>query len=165
MSTPITKKEVAQYVETIAANINKVIMDYEDEPELGAILLGMMEEIDKITAHKTVDVCERAFSKIMIWAILGIRGAMNAAENIMPAAVVHPGVMLNDELETRKISLAEFAPKLGLTPGELFQVTHGERDLDFIQIASIAKELEMDLALWAKVQSNYLIDKLKKYKL
>lgn len=166
MNQPITKEQIAQYVEIIAANINAIIMDYEQEPDPGAILMGIMEEIEKITDYKTPDIGERSFSKIMIWAILGIRSAMDAnvrQRKLTPAAVIHPGEKLNNELEARKISLAEFAPKLGLTPGELFQVTQGQRDLDIIQIASIARALDMDLEIWAKAQANYLLGKLKKY--
>lgn len=169
MGTPkITKEQITQYVEAIAMNINAVILNYEDDPSPGAILLGIMDEIDRIDRFRTPEIGQNSFSKIMVWAILGIRSAISADpldESPFPAAAIHPGEMLKDELEVRKISYAEFAPKIGMTPGELYQVTIGQKDLNLEHVLLIAKALDMKDDIWINAQLSYLQSRLKKYRL
>ncbi len=68
---------------------------------------------------------------------------------------LHPGEVLKDELEARKITKSGFAMKMGIYPGHFGDIIKGKRNIT----ANIALKLEAELGLaaefWMALQTDY----------
>lgn len=81
--------------------------------------------------------------------------------NITPAKAIHPGEILLDELEARKISQKEFAIILGIQPTQLNEIIKGKRGITSEQAILISKELNIEPIVWQNLQNLYELDQAK----
>lgn len=73
----------------------------------------------------------------------------------IPFIAVPPGFLLRRELEARDITIAKFAPKLGLTPTELEKLLEGEIAIT-PDIANVfANEWDEDAGVLLRLQASY----------
>lgn len=76
-------------------------------------------------------------------------------KKLIPFIAVPPGFLLRCELEAREISIAEFAPKLGLTPTELEKLFTGEIGITPDMAAIFASEWNEDAGVLLRLQTKY----------
>ena len=69
--------------------------------------------------------------------------------------VVHPGEILREELQTRKLGKSLFAMNIKVYPSQFSDILHGKRDIN----AALAIKLEVALGIsaefWMRLQSEY----------
>ncbi len=85
-------------------------------------------------------------------------------KDLTPAYVIHPGEILLEELEVRKIEPSDFAIRIGMTHDQLVELFEGKIDITKKLAFLIARELNMDMILWLNLQRNYQIILKKKRK-
>lgn len=65
---------------------------------------------------------------------------------------LHPGEILQMELEARNIKKAEFATLLGMKPGHLSELLHGKRHVSAATAIKLQKHLDISAEYWMRVQ-------------
>lgn len=65
---------------------------------------------------------------------------------------LHPGDILLDELETRKMGKAVFAEKLGMKPSHFSELLHGKRNVSAATALKLEKVLGIAAEFWMRVQ-------------
>jgi HTH-type transcriptional regulator/antitoxin HigA len=80
--------------------------------------------------------------------------AINIKE-LVPSIAIHPGEILLDELNERKITQKEFAGMIGMAPTQLNEIIKGKRNVTADAALLIGKALHMDAELWMNLQSGY----------
>ncbi|WP_299284962.1 HigA family addiction module antitoxin [uncultured Mucilaginibacter sp.] len=79
----------------------------------------------------------------------------NQGNEIILDIELHPGEILKNELEARKITKSAFAMKIGMYPGHFGDIVKGKRNIT----ASIAVKLETELGIaaefWMALQTDY----------
>ncbi len=77
------------------------------------------------------------------------------AKEIYTDVLLHPGEVLQDELESRMIKKSAFAEQLGMKPSHFSELLHGKRHVS----AAVAVKLETLLGIsaeyWLRVQVYY----------
>jgi antitoxin HigA-1 len=68
---------------------------------------------------------------------------------------LHPGDILLDELEARKIKKAQFAEQLGMKPGHFSELLHGKRHVSAATALKLEKLLNIPAEYWLRVQVYY----------
>ena len=68
---------------------------------------------------------------------------------------IHPGEVLMDELEARKIKKIVFAEQLGMKPGHFSELLHGKRNLSAATALKLEKLLQISAEYWMRVQVYY----------
>lgn len=68
---------------------------------------------------------------------------------------LHPGEVLQDELEAREIKKTAFAALLGIKPGHLSELLHGRRHVSAGTALKLEKLLDIPAEYWMRVQVNY----------
>lgn len=66
--------------------------------------------------------------------------------------VLHPGDVLQMELEARRIKKSEFASMLGMTPGHFSELLHGKRHVSAGLSLKLEKLLGIKAEYWMRVQ-------------
>ena len=79
-------------------------------------------------------------------------------KKLAPAIAIHPGEMLKDELDARKISQKDFAELTGIPATQLNEIIKGKRGIYADTAILIGKALKMDAALWTNMQMNFELD-------
>lgn len=74
----------------------------------------------------------------------------------------HPGVLLKDEIECRKLSKSETAKKLGLKPGHLSEIFSAKRKVSVHLAIKLEQVLEIPAENWLLLQIRYDIELHKK---
>jgi HTH-type transcriptional regulator/antitoxin HigA len=77
---------------------------------------------------------------------------------LTPAIAIHPGEMLQDELEARNITQKDFAKLTGIPHTQLNEIIKGKRGIYADTAIVIGKALKMDASIWTSMQMNYELD-------
>ena len=76
----------------------------------------------------------------------------NKGKEINTDVVLHPGDILQLELEARQIKKSEFASMLGITPGHFSELLHGKRHVSAGLSLKLEKLLGIKAEYWMRVQ-------------
>jgi antitoxin HigA-1 len=68
---------------------------------------------------------------------------------------LHPGEILQDELEARDIKKSLFAEQLGVKPGHLSELLHGRRHISATTALKLEELLGISAEYWLRVQVYY----------
>lgn len=68
---------------------------------------------------------------------------------------LHPGEIINDELEARNIKKLVFAEQIGMKPGHLSDLLHGKRHVSAATAIKLEKLLNIPAEYWMRVQVYY----------
>lgn len=68
---------------------------------------------------------------------------------------LHPGEILQDELEARDIRKSLFAEQLGVKPGHLSELLHGRRHISATTALKLEELLGISAEYWLRVQVYY----------
>lgn len=67
----------------------------------------------------------------------------------------HPGEMLLEEVEERKLKKAELAKQIGILPGHLSELFKGKRNINARLAVRLEKVLSISAEYWLGLQSAY----------
>lgn len=84
------------------------------------------------------------------YKILNARG-----KEIQTDITLHPGEILQDELEARDIKKSFFAEQLGVKPGHLSELLYGRRHVSAATALKLEKLLGIPAEYWLRVQIYY----------
>ena len=84
------------------------------------------------------------------YKILNSRG-----KEIQTNVSLHPGEILQDELEARDIRKSLFAEQLGVKPGHLSELLHGRRHISATTALKLEELLGISAKYWLRVQVYY----------
>ena len=76
-------------------------------------------------------------------------------KEIQTNVTLHPGEILQDELEARDIKKSFFAERLGMKPGHLSELLHGRRHVSAAIALRLEKLLDIPAEYWLRVQVYY----------
>ena len=65
---------------------------------------------------------------------------------------LHPGEVLQDELEAREIKKTAFADQLGMKPGHFSELLHGKRHVSAATALKLEKLLNIPAEYWMRLQ-------------
>jgi len=68
---------------------------------------------------------------------------------------LHPGELLEDELEAREIKKTAFAALLSIKPGHLSELLRGKRHVSAATALKLEKLLNIPAEYWMRVQTAY----------
>lgn len=68
---------------------------------------------------------------------------------------LHPGDILMDELEARRIKKTVFAEQLGMKPGHFSELLHGKRHVSAATALKLEKLLDISAEYWMRAQVYY----------
>ncbi len=68
---------------------------------------------------------------------------------------IHPGEMLKDEIEARRIKKKDFATAVGLLPHHLSELFNGKRTINALLALKLEKELGIDAEYWLRLRNRY----------
>ena len=74
---------------------------------------------------------------------------------VWPDVAIPPGEMLEEELEFRGISVAEFAVRLGLPVRRFRELLAGRRPITADIALAFEQHLEIDAQMWMNLQTDY----------
>lgn len=78
----------------------------------------------------------------------------------MKTASVHPGKVLNDELEERGISQSALAAHLSVLPRSINQICRGKRGISAEMAIKLSMALGASPAFWLNLQKNWELNRL-----
>jgi antitoxin HigA-1 len=84
------------------------------------------------------------------YKILNSRG-----KEIQTDVGLHPGEILQEELEAREIKKSLFAEQLGVKPGHLSELLHGRRHISATTALKLEELLGISAEYWLRVQVYY----------
>jgi HTH-type transcriptional regulator/antitoxin HigA len=70
-----------------------------------------------------------------------------------PAIYFHPGEMLLEEVEERKLKKSDLAMQLGILPGHLSELFKGKRNINARMAVRLEKVLDISAEYWLGLQS------------
>ena len=79
-------------------------------------------------------------------------------KNLIPSKPTHPGVILQDELESRGISQTDFATDCGIALPHLNEIIKGKRNITAETAIILEKTLDIDAKTWMNLQALFEID-------
>ena len=82
-------------------------------------------------------------------------------KDVIPSHATHPGIFIKDEIEYRKIKQSILAKAMGIAPTVLSEIIHGKRNLTPELSLKLEKALDIDAAIWMKLQVKFEIDSLR----
>ncbi len=71
---------------------------------------------------------------------------------------LHPGEVLQEEIEARKIKKSVFASHIGILPNHLSDLFAGKRDISAKLALKIEKQLGIAAEVWVRLQAQYNLD-------
>ncbi len=75
--------------------------------------------------------------------------------DIMPFEPTHPGEVLKEELQVRKISQKKFAETIGMSYTALNEILNSKRSISIETAMKIEAALGIEAKLWIGLQSDY----------
>ncbi len=83
------------------------------------------------------------------------------------AIPVHPGEILQDELQARNLTQTALARHLGVDPSKINDICRGRRGISAEMAVQLAKAFDTSPGLWLNLQKNYELSRVdeKKYKI
>jgi len=76
-------------------------------------------------------------------------------KEIYTDVALHPGELLQDELENREIKKTAFAALLGIKPGHLSELLRGRRHVSAATALKLEKLLNIPAEYWMRLQVYY----------
>ena len=73
----------------------------------------------------------------------------------MHVSIVHPGLVLQDELDERSISQTQLAHHLGILPKTINEICRGKRGISPEMAAMLSKALGSSPEFWLNLQRNW----------
>ncbi|MCM1312278.1 MAG: HigA family addiction module antitoxin [Bacteroides sp.] len=80
---------------------------------------------------------------------------MMIANNLTPFEPTHPGTLIRDELEERKMSQAKLAQQIGVSPSLLNEVINGKRTVNTELALLLEAALGIAAHIWLDLQTEY----------
>ncbi|MGM9853473.1 MAG: HigA family addiction module antitoxin [Muribaculaceae bacterium] len=77
------------------------------------------------------------------------------ANNLTPFEPTHPGELIRDELEARRLSQAKLAKRIGVSPSLLNEVINGKRAVNTELALLLEAAFGIEAELFLKLQSAY----------
>ena len=77
------------------------------------------------------------------------------ANNLIPFEPTHPGSLIRDELEERKMSQAKLAKQIGVSPSLLNEVINGKRSVNTELALLLEASLGIAAHIWLDLQADY----------
>jgi addiction module HigA family antidote len=77
----------------------------------------------------------------------------------------HPGEMLLEEVEERKLKKIELAMQIGILPGHLSELFKGKRNINARLAVRLEKALNISAEYWLGLQSAYDLSKARELEL
>lgn len=77
------------------------------------------------------------------------------ANNLTPFEPTHPGELLKDELESRNITQAKFAERIGVKPSLLNEIIKAKRGVSTEMALLLEAALGIPASLWLNLQGAY----------
>lgn len=84
------------------------------------------------------------------YKVLNSRG-----KEIQTDIALHPGEILQDELEALDIKKSSFAQQLGMKPGHFSELLHGKRHISAATAIKLENLLDIPAEYWMRVQVYY----------
>ena len=83
------------------------------------------------------------------------------ANNITPFEPTHPGELLMEELQCRKISQANFSKQIGVKPSLINEIIKGKRGINTEMAMLFEAALGISAKFWINLQNEYNLQKVK----
>lgn len=83
---------------------------------------------------------------------------MNTKKDIVPALTTHPGEIIQDELDSRKMNQAELAKLIGIEKTQLNEIIKGKRSINADLALLLEKAMGIDAEYWINAQKIYELD-------
>lgn len=77
------------------------------------------------------------------------------ANNLFPSEPVHPGLLLKEEIEYRKITQKQLAAQMGISYTVLNEILNGKRPISADYALFLEAALGIDAQLWIQMQADY----------
>lgn len=77
------------------------------------------------------------------------------ANNLTPFEPTHPGSLIRDELEERKMTQAKLAEQIGVSPSLLNEVVNGKRAVNTELALLLEASLGIAAHIWLDLQADY----------
>lgn len=84
------------------------------------------------------------------------------ANEMSAGSPVHPGKIISDEIEARKMKQKELAGKMGISTSVLSDLIHGRRNITADLALKLEQALDISAMFWMNFQSKYDLDKARK---
>ena len=77
------------------------------------------------------------------------------ANNLKPSELVHPGLLLKEEIECRGITQKSLAKQMGVSYTVLNEILNGKRPISVEYALYLEAVLGVDAQLWIQMQADY----------
>lgn len=84
------------------------------------------------------------------YKVLNSRG-----REIQTDVALHPGEVLQDELQARELKKTAFAALFGIKPGHLSELLYGKRHISAATALKLEKLLDISAEYWLQLQLHY----------
>lgn len=84
------------------------------------------------------------------------------ANDIPAGSPIHPGALIGDEIEARKLKQKDLSKKMGISPPMLSDLIHGRRNITADLALRLESALDISAMFWMNFQSKYDLDKARK---
>ncbi len=74
---------------------------------------------------------------------------------IQSDVLLHPGDVLQMELEARELKKSDFALQLQMRPSHFSELLHGKRNVSAVVAIKLEKLLDISAEFWMRVQTSY----------
>ena len=79
-------------------------------------------------------------------------------KDLTPFAATHPGDLIKDELQARKMTQKQLAQIAGIAESVLSEIINGKRSISINSAVALEKALEIPADYWINLQSQYDLD-------
>ncbi len=79
-------------------------------------------------------------------------------QKTIPKIATHPGILIKDELDYRKIKQGEFALDIGMQASMLNEIIKGKRAITASISLLLEKALDISADYWLRFQAQYELD-------
>lgn len=86
---------------------------------------------------------------------MDIAKKMYAPHELQPSMPIHPGEILKDELEARRVSQRKFAATIGVSYSVLNEVVNGKRPITTEYALKIEAATNIPAYIWVNMQAAY----------
>ena len=83
------------------------------------------------------------------------------ANDLVPGSTIHPGELLREELEARKIKQIELAKELGIAKNVMSEIVNGKRNITPELAVRLEEALGIKAEFWMRYQVTYEIDRIR----
>ncbi|MCC6289403.1 MAG: HigA family addiction module antidote protein [Chitinophagaceae bacterium] len=87
---------------------------------------------------------------------------MKTANEIAPTHIFHPGVVLGEEIEYRKLTRRNVAERMGISPTVLSEIISGKRNITTTTAIKIENALGINALFFLNMQVRYEYYRVKK---